>query len=470
MERRQPVPGVGVGFAGIARPLAVLVLLGAGLLVACDGNEDGGATPSATVAAEPTATAAREPPTTPAVEGARPQHALARQPHGLVLDVTTETFTPLLPPLPDDEDAFYFAPSFFPVFTPDGAHVWVSERSTFESQRYDLDGSVNDEVPGWLLDESAPGTLAYLRQTPEGWALTVARGDEVMERDEIPPRGHIDLSPDGSKVAYWAEDVDETVAVEVAEVATGEVLAHASRVGLCQCDGGAGFEWSPSGRYLAFGDVRSPLGDDTDPEAGTYALDTVTGERIRLAGNEGRPGVWLEDDRYLGERDGSVAILDLPSGEVERQIAPVDPRGSFWVTGDVVAVPERDARGLIRTTRIYDLASGTLVSEWPGDAHPSVVEGGMAVEQRTDANSVVLHHPALREPFEVRGWVLPSPDGEHFAATNGVTVRIYRIVDGEPVEVGVYDNAEHERWGVNVTPVEWNAEGTDLLISIGFGL
>lgn len=469
MERRQPVPGVGVGFAGIARPLAVLVLLGAGLLVACDGNEDGGATPSATVAAEPTATATREPTPTPTVEAARPQHELARQQQVLVFDVTTETFTSLLPAPRGAGDALHFAYSILPQFTPDGRHIWVTERSTFESRRYGLDGSSSDTVPGMLIEESAPGVLAYVLDAPGARTLVVRRDGEDQERPTIPTRSLIDLSPDGSKVAYWIDEDAGTVTVEVADVDTGEVLARAGRVGLCQCDGGAGFGWSPTGRYLTFGDVRSPLGGD-DPEAGTYALDTVTGQRTRLAGNEWRPGVWLEDDRYLGEREGWVAVLNLPTGEVVREVAPVAPSGSYWIAGGVVAIPERAETGLVQTTRVYDLESGAEIASWLGSAHPFVVASGVGYEQWTDPNSVTLHHPALLEPLEVGGWTLPSPDGEHFAITDGVSVHIYRIVDGEPVEVGVYDNAEHERWGVNVTPVEWNAEGTDLLISIGFGL
>jgi len=453
----------------VRRALALV----AALLVACDGGNEDRATPSpaATVAATESATAAREPIPTRTVEATRPRNELVRQQQVLVFDIATETFTSLLPPAPDEEGAFYFASSFSPTFTPDGSHVWVSERSAFESRRYALDGSVEHEVPGWLMDESAPGTLAYLRQTPEGHELTVLRDNDVTDRDEIPTRGRIDLSPDGSKVAYWTAGEDETVAVEVADVTTGEVLAHAGRIGLCQCDGGAGFGWSPSSRYLAFADVRAPLGDDTDPEAGTYALDTITGARIRLAENEGRPGGWLEDDRYVGERDGWVVVLHLPTGEVERRIAPLDPRGAFfWVTGDMVAVPERDTRGLTQTTRIYDIASGTLVSEWPGEARASLVEGGVAVEQRTDPNSVILHHPLLREPYEARGWILPSPDGEHFAVADGVSVHIYRIVDGEPVEIGDHDDPEFRRWGISVHPSEWNAAGTHLLIAIGFGL
>ena len=49
-------------------------------------------------------------------------------------------------------------------------------------------------------------------------------------------------------------------------------------------------------------------------------------------------------------------------------------------------------------------------------------------------------------------------------------MRIYRVEGGGLTEVAQYDRSDLDQALMTVLAVEWNPQGTHLLISVGFGL
>lgn len=443
----------------------LLLALATALLVACEG-EEAPATPSVTPSVVATIEAARTP-TTPTPVTIRPP--VDRKQQVVIFDLADQSFTELLTPLVDEED-IYFATEIFPQFTPDGAHVWIGERVALASRRYDIEGGPASDVPGIRVEEHDEERLTYVRTDGDDPVVTVRLGREEYAIPAAATSGEVELSPDGEHIAYWVRDPHETVTYEIAEVRTGEIVATASEVGLCHCDRGPIPYWSPSGRYLVFSDSPSPPGNTEDLDHGTFALDAETGERILLSstGWSGE-GAALADDQFLAERDGSVVILDARSDSIVRSIAPLeDADAPFLAAGGVVAIWDIARDPYAISTRFYDIASGVLRDTRDGQWRPIAIEDGVAYQRTDEATTLV--HPLLPEPHVFdEGFVL-SPDGRHVAAAEGSAINIYRVeADGlEPI-------ASYER-SVNMyslgptIPVEWNAQSTHLLISIGFGL
>jgi len=449
---------------------ALALALVAALLVACDGGNENRATPSmtATVAATESVSATREPTRTPAPTATRPP--VFRDQQVVVFELATREFTPLLPPH-TDEEGLYFAYRFLPQFTPDGEHVWVAERSSGTAHRYNLTGEVTDSLRGFVIDETESGALAYMDTTSEGWVPTVRDGNEVYALPEVGNRGLIGIAPDGSKVAYWTDGPGEAVTVEVMEVATREVLARAEEVGLCQCDGGRDFEWSPSGRFLVYSDVHSPLDNLDDPEAGMFALDTVTGARTFFAPRGWGSAVsWIsEDEHILGQQGNRLVELDLVTGEVVREIGTIPPGGYVRSAGRTAAIVDLEGDPLGPRTRSVSISSGTIGSDQLGELRPIPVGDAVLSTLELDGSTYFLN-PLLDERFPFSGDIRVAPDARHFAVSEGTSVRIYAIESRRPVEIAVYEDAELHQWGITPIAVEWNTQGTHLLISVGFGL
>lgn len=449
-------------------PLVTLALAAA-LFVACDGGNEDRATRSATTTLAATesvtASATAGPVRTPAASATRPP--IFRDQQVVIFDVAEQSFTELL-----SAGRRYFVWTVFPRFTPDGAHVWISEAEALVSHRYHLGGDSVTTVSGIVVGEQDGGGLVYTRIDGTERVVTVRVDGDEYQVPAAAPQGRLALSPGGEHLAYWRREIGETVAYEIADTRTGAVVATASDVGLCQCDGGPAPMWSPSGRYFVFSDFASPPGNPEDPEHGTFALDTATGQQIFLGLNPWTGGnTVLGEDRFLAEREGSIVVLDAKSHDPIRVIAPHEEGTLISNAGGIVATYEVTRDPYEVSTRIYDLESGELLRTEDAQLRPLPIENGVAYERQSAGGQVSLVHPQLPEPHPfAEGFVL-APDGRHVAAAEGSAINIYRIEAGSLERIASYDRpAELLDAMVPILPVEWNPQGTHLLISIGFGL
>lgn len=469
MEQRQPLRRLGLG----RRPLAVALTLAALALVlaACDSDEDA---PTPTATPSPTARATMSPHPggvviTP-VPTATPKPAPDEHQQVVVFDLATGRFTPLLPPL-EKEGEWYIVRSFHPRFTRDGAHVWIAERDARISRRYDLNGTVVEEIEGvWGVEEHVSGALIYSGYE-SGPAILVG-GVETAFHDT--DAQHLaTLSPDGRYFARFTEYEEPGATLVVTEVATGQVVATAEEVGFCQCDGGPSLTWSPSSRYLVYGDFGYGWTDGDGGQAGSFALDVESGRQIPITPNAWGLGsdAWVGEGAHVALRDGWAVVLDLATDSVIRRIAPVPDDAGLRVIEPMVMVIERPGRP-DETSHMYLLDDGRPLGDWGTIPRPTPFEGGLAFiwYGMGSCGGVSLQHPSLTRLACVPGVAaLLSPDGRYLAVQDGPRVTIFEV-GTELEETARFVGPTSPLWQSATHLGEWNDQGTHLLIDIGFGL
>ncbi|MCK9486135.1 MAG: hypothetical protein M0R73_05445 [Dehalococcoidia bacterium] len=462
----------------MSRPLAALPMFGALLaltlvLAACDSDssptpEMPSPTARATMSPHPGAVIITPVPTpTPTPPPDEHQQVV-------VFDLAAGEFTPLLPPLAE-EGEWYIVRSFHPRFTPDGDHVWAAERESMVSRRYDLAGNVVEKIDGvWGVEEHTSGGRTYFRQQeagPSGPAILVD-GEETVFEDTVVQ--HLaTLSPDGRYMARFMDYEEPGATLIVTEVDSGQVLATAEEVGFCQCDGGPALVWSPSSRFLTYGDFDRGWAEGGGGKAGSYALDVESGQHTLLTPNAWGFGdeAWVGNISHVAVRDGWAVVLDLTSGSVARRIAQIPEDGGLFVAGGVVVVMEQPGRSDARGTA-YALKDGALLGEWDGQPRPVRIEGGIAyVRYNVGACSgVSLHYPSSAEPVCIPGHTAQlTPDGRHVAIQDGPRVTIFKV-GAELEEIARFVGPTSPRWQSATHLGEWNERGTHLLIDVGFGL
>lgn len=392
----------------------------------------------------------------------------------MVFDLATGEFTPLLPPL-DGEDEWYIVRLFYPRFTPDGTHVWVAERDSMVSRRYDLEGNVVEEISGvWGVEEHVSGARTYFRRQEAGPVAPaiLVDGEETLFEDTVVQ--HLaTLSPDGRYIARFTEYEEPGATLVVTDVETGEVMATAEEVGFCQCDGGPRLLWSPSSRYLTYGDFDIGWRDGEGGETGAFALDVASGRHIPLKPNPWGFGdqAWVGDEAHVAMRDGWAVVLDLATDTVVRRIAPALADAGVSVAEGMVIVTERLGQS-DAASHTYSLEDGTPLGDWEGIPRPVGFEGGVAYLRYDEGacSGVTLDHPALSEPACVPGHSAQlSPDGRHLAVQSGPSVTIFEV--GRTLEeVARFVGPTSPRWQSATHLGEWNGQGTHLLIDVGFGL
>ncbi|MPZ98442.1 MAG: hypothetical protein GEU80_03730 [Dehalococcoidia bacterium] len=448
----------------------VLVVLAALALAACDDN--GTPAPSATPMS---ATATRHPPAVIGTFPPTPTLPPLDEQQVAIIDATTGDLVELL----DAPTGLVLATGLYPRFTRDGTGVWLAFRDDGLSRRYGLDGRATEELPGaWGVTE-AEGGRYYYRATAGALTTTlvVKVGGREVEAD-LPTTGI--LSPDFGRVAYTEHDAaTELNRLVVEDVETGEQRVLDERVAPCHCDGGPAPHWSPSGRHLAY--VDFPYGKEDEP-SGIFVVDVETGDAVQLSEDPWGLGAatWESDKVARGYEDGALLFIDAATGELVRRLdVGGRPRIVAGLEGDtVVALEAVTERPFTYATHAYRLHDGMVLGSWRGAASIEPTTAGLAVAIPPDpppagdlaCEGVLVEHPSLTQERCIEGgrtasW---SPGGRFLAVASfpdGASESQVAILDFERdgAEVATY-TAEPYPW------LEWNQQGTHLLIARGFGL
>lgn len=466
-----------------SRHLTTLALAATLLLAACTGRGD--PTPTPTLEASPISEATPAPTTRApfilVTPSPTPEVIPPREVRAVLLDAATGNVTTLY-----DGPSWLFSDRLTPRFTPDGAAVWISPVDGTGATRYGLDGEVLYELPGaWAVRESDDGfTRTYL----------TARGDDES-RTRIAERGGVRRmigteafegvpSPDGTRLAFrYRPDPDsELLAIDVVDIPTGDRWTIATDLGPCGCDGGPAPVWSPSGDFIAYIDFESPRGN-ADDDYGAYIVPAEGGPAIRRS-----DAGWFTDSWVLND-DGTVSInysegsrllrFDLATGGTTLvYAAPTEENSAVGLLDDHilrVTYPERlaDQRTILATL------DGVDVTSWPGLAEvvlspdgpvASVINHGISPSRGDlDCDGIWYDHPLLAEPgcIEQARWGVWSPDASYFVASIELD-----ILEHATIVVNVL-TGEHLTLPTTRGPVssmEWNQQGTHLLLSWGTGL
>lgn len=163
------------------------------------------------------------------------------------------------------------------------------------------------------------------------------------------------------------------------------------------CDTHRPPEWSPSGRYLIFSETG---GSGDDPKR-YHLLDVQTGA-LSIIPTPGGFARWspLEDAFIAPTKDQLTVLTRLPSGE-RRTFQDVPWRSSFDDSGQYLFPMSTS----LRTTTLFDVATGLIAVAWPGKPREWRTGTGIAqfagrpIAALEGAPScdrgLVLHHPQL---------------------------------------------------------------------------
>lgn len=426
--------------------LALLSVVFATLLVACDAPED-----SSTGLSEPTATIAEATPT----PGAPPPPMVTSTPsatpteddaYGIaVVDVETDAATVLH----EGNSALFLTRAHgVPPFSRSDS-VWLSP-TTSESIRYAPDGTVLDRIEGWgVLESPDRETRSYFVGEDPAVTLVV---EHDGERHEVHAGGATwrAFSPDGAHIA-WTSPADPLQgALHILHIASGDLARIVN-------DASPPLTWSPSGRYLAFGSRQS----------GTAVVDVRDGtEVMHIDGRLASGNAWLagaEDEWLLtlaAETQGAPTVTAIGSGDMLE--LPMTAAEDAWVLGEGMVVAARGS-GINRSTIVFEISSDDIVLELQGEADVALTPGGVAsaVIARSElaCTGIEIVHPAATQQLpcdaDFARW---SPDGRHLALVPTSATAPVEILD-----LATGDIREVPHAGPRGTVPRWSGDGRYLV-------
>ncbi len=203
-------------------------------------------------------------------------------------------------------------------------------------------------------------------RTTDVWSADATGGDR---RDHTARPGRNEtgpaFSPDGTRLAYSAEQPDGAARIVVADAtgANGQVLAP---VGTADGDRDTDPTWSPAGDAIAFS--RQPA----DSDGSRILVATVADARLLaevpmpayLTGRDSEPS-WSPDGRQVAfARYSAIRDSDLDTPVVDRPALP----GSTFTVGQSVRTPEIPPR-----PDIIFLVDDTASMSQPGEGGDSVI-------------------------------------------------------------------------------------------------
>ena len=388
-----------------------------------------------------------------------------------------------------DDSSYLVSAKFGPSFTPDGTAVWISSIDGDSATRFGLNGEVLYEILGaWGVQESVDGlSRTYLLRDEDGELNTtraVERGG-IRRLIETPGAGGV-LSPDGTRIAfrYWLDrGAPDPLAIDVVDIARGDRWTIATNLGPCGCDGGPAPAWSPSGEFIAYVDFEAPRGNPDD-EFGAY-IAAVDGSTVIRRSDSG----WFTDE-WLVNVDGSESMsyaaaegffrFDTATGASTLvYAAPTDEEWQVLalLIDSFLVFESAQFRADERTVLIA--LDGTELGAWPGRADVVMGPNGVAASgqnlrispSRPDLECTGLWYdrPLLEEPGCIEGgnWATWSPDASMIATTveleeGGWAVIIENVESRARIEI-----PSPKSWPAHL---EWNDQGTHLLVAWGVGL
>jgi len=361
--------------------------------------------------------------------------------------------------------------------------VWLSIRGWTGAKRFALDGTVTDEIEGaWGVVESgdARSRAYYPRESEEvspGFIID-HDGESVGfdGRHALPV-----FSPDSAWLAVYRIGENNSADLVLLDLETGEQRTVATDVDPCPCDLTPGPDWSPSGSHLAYYDFVANEGDSGLDRA-TLLVNIATGDRRQLANYApgfNSPGWLLEDrlDRLVVTHRETISTFDASGATHQVIFEDLNEQSTeAWVvSGRYVQVLSRirtDA-GNTHVTTVVDGVTGERLAHWGFQGVASVTPDGPALvvdsygARDAGCEGVLLLHPTLTEPLCIEGagsgaW---SPDGS--------TLALSRYRDGQLTillwqpQTGLVELATLP--GLN-RQLEWNPQGTHLLVTSGSGI
>lgn len=184
-------------------------------------------------------------------------------------------------------------------------------------------------------------------------------------------------SPDGSKLAYVAFDVDRgRSSLRVQDLASGNIREISSRAGI----NGAP-SWSPDGNRLAL-----TLSYRGNPDIYSYNLNTNQMTQLTNNGAIDTEATWSPDGNYIAftsDRGGKPQVYRMRSdgGQVERLTfeGESNQRADYSPDGKQMAMVQKSGNGF--RIAVMDLENNNIriVSDGPLDDSPNFAPNGQAI-------------------------------------------------------------------------------------------
>jgi len=355
----------------------------------------------------------------------------------------------------------------YPPLAARGDGLWLSwDNGDHESVRYNLEGIEVTSVPGIFARESPHGTVVTYCVFEGDWdtaTLAIRYPYHIVELDE---GCNAAVPRDDGRVLFFGPFVDGRQSVRLYDPATDSVVTAIDGVGRPGMDGVIYPTWSPGGRFVS---DRSYI-EGTPPRQEAWLFDTETGEQRSIEPYD----AWIADpsgDWLASATESGTIRLSDPTGARPDIELVLEGRRLIGVQdlGGRVGVPldDRDGGGFA----VFGL-NGTLEQVWEAGWYATPTTRGIVLHRLNgpigctgqefrypDRPPVIVEFPMI-----CMGGGHLSPDGRFIAVREeGKPGGWIWIMDLETYRLTRFD------LGRNENRMEWSADGTRLVVSLGGG-